>query len=100
MSLVKWVGLHRYIWYHVRYSHCVAIHSAGEISDTLSIMSKTLQVSCHSYSGCDVISVVYVMLYTVGLYSGILWMWCHEYSLVMSVIVVVVSHRIHMISYI
>ena len=29
-------------------------------------MSKILQVSCHSYSGCDVTSVVYVMSYTVG----------------------------------
>ena len=29
-------------------------------------MSKTLQVSCHSFSGCDVTSVVYVMSYTVG----------------------------------
>ena len=66
MSLVKWVLLHRYIGYHVRYSHCVVIHSAGEISNTLRIMSKTLQVSCHSYRGCDVTSVVYVMSYTVG----------------------------------
>ena len=29
-------------------------------------MSKILQVSFHSYSGCDVTSVVYVMSYTVG----------------------------------
>ena len=63
MSLVKWDWLHRYIGYHARYSRCVVIHSAGEISYTLSIMSKTLQVSCHSYSGCDVTSVVYVMSY-------------------------------------
>ena len=35
-------------------------------SHTLSIMSKILQVSCHSYSGCDVTRVVYVMSYTVG----------------------------------
>ena len=66
MSLVKWVCLHRYIGYHVRYSRCVVIHSAGEISYTLSIMSKTLQVSCYRYSGCDVTSVVYVMSDTVG----------------------------------
>ena len=66
MSLVKWVCLHRYIGYHVRYSRCVVIHSAGEISYTLSIMSKTLQVSCHRYSGCDVTSVEYVMSDTVG----------------------------------
>ena len=66
MSLVKWVCLHRYIGYHVRYSRCVFNHSAGEIPYTLSIMSKTLQVSCHSYSGCDVTSVVYVMSYIVG----------------------------------
>ena len=66
MSLVKWVLFHTFIGYHVRYSHCVVIHSAGEISYTLSIMSKILQVSCHSYSGCDVTSVVYVMSYTVG----------------------------------
>ena len=54
--------------------HCVSCqiqslccHSfSGEISYTLSIMSITLQVSCHSYSGCDVTSVVYVMSYTVG----------------------------------
>ena len=52
--------------YNVRYSRCVVIHSAGEISYTLSIMSKTWQVSCHSYSGCDVTSVVYVMSDTVG----------------------------------
>ena len=66
MSLVKWVCLHRYIGYHVRYSRCVVIHSAGEISYTLSIMSKTLQVSCYRYSVCDVTSVVYVMSDTVG----------------------------------
>ena len=65
MSLVQWVLLHRYIGYHVRYSRCVVIHSAGEISYTLSIMSKILQVSGHCYSGCDVTSVVYVMSYTV-----------------------------------
>ena len=29
-------------------------------------MSKTMQVSCYRYSGCDVTSVVYVMSYTVG----------------------------------
>ena len=29
-------------------------------------MSKTLQVSLHSYSGCDVTSVEYVMSYRVG----------------------------------
>ena len=66
MSLVKWVWLHKYIGYHVRYSNCVVIHSAGEISYTLRIMSKTLQVSLHSYSGCDVTSVEYVMSYRVG----------------------------------
>ena len=66
MSFVKWVRLHRYIGYHVRYSCCVVIHSAGEISYTLRIMSKTLQETCHSYSGCDVTSVVYVMSYRVG----------------------------------
>ena len=66
MSFVKWVRLHRYIGYHVRYSCCVVIHSAGEISYKLRIMSKTLQETCHSYSGCDVTSVVYVMSYTVG----------------------------------
>ena len=66
-DVISQVGLiTRYIGYHVRYSRCVVIHSAGEISYTLSIMSKTLQVSCHSYSGCDVTIVVYVMSYGVG----------------------------------
>ena len=36
------------------------------MSYLVDILSKTLQVSCHSYSGCDVTSVVYVMSYTVG----------------------------------
>ena len=81
ISCMQWVWFHtyigcdvisqmglitRYIGYHVRYSRCVVIHSAGEFSYTLSIMSKTLQVSCHRYRGCDVTSVVYVMSYTVG----------------------------------
>ena len=81
VSCMQWVWFHTYIGcdvisqvglitqihlYHVRYSRCVVIHSAGEISYTLRIMSKTLQVSCHSYSGCDVIRVVYVMSYRVG----------------------------------
>ena len=66
-DVISQVGLITQIhWYHVRYSRCVVIHSAGEMSYTLSIMSKTLQVSCHSYSGCDVTSVVYVMSHTVG----------------------------------
>ena len=65
-DVISQVGLiHRYFGYHVRYSR-VFIHSAGEISYTLRIMSKNLQVTCHSYSGCDVTSVVYVMSYTVG----------------------------------
>ena len=75
------------------------IHS-GEISYTLSIMSKTLQVSCHSYSGCDVTSVVYVLSYTVGLYSRIEWINVIKYRFLMSERVVVMSHRIHMMSYI
>ena len=81
VSCMQWVWFHTYLgcdvitqvglitqihWYHVRYSRCVLIHSAVEMSYTLSIMSKTLQVSCHIYSGCDVTSVVYVMSYTVG----------------------------------
>ena len=66
-DVISQVGLiTQILGYHVRYSRCVVIHSAGEISYTLSIMSKTLQVSCHSYSGCDITSVVYVMSYTVG----------------------------------
>ena len=66
-DVISQVGLITHILaYHVRYSRCVVIHSAGEISYTLSIMSKILQVSCHSYSGCDVTRVVYVMSYTVG----------------------------------
>ena len=36
------------------------------LSYTLKIMSKTLQVSSHSYRGCDVTNVVYVLSYTVG----------------------------------
>ena len=53
VSCIQWVLFHTYIgcdvisqvglitqinWYNVRYSHCVVIHSAGEISYTLRIM--------------------------------------------------------------
>ena len=81
VSCMQWVWFHTYIGCDVMCQlglitkiHLVSCqiqslccHSfSGEISYTLSIMSKTLQVSCHSYSGCDVTSVVYVMSYTVG----------------------------------
>ena len=81
VSCMQWVWFHTYIgcdvisqvglftqihWVSCQISRCVVNHSAGEISYTLSIMSKTLQVSCHRYSGCDVTSVVYVMSYTIG----------------------------------
>ena len=81
VSCMQWLWFYTYIgfddvshvgliteihWVSCQIQSLGLIHSAGEISYTLSIMSKTLQVSCHSYSGCDVTSVVYVMSYTVG----------------------------------
>ena len=65
-DVISQVGLITQIhWVSCQIQSCF-IHSAGEISYTLRIMSKTLQVSCHSYRGCDVTSVVYVLSYTVG----------------------------------
>ena len=63
-------------------------------------MSKTLQVSCHSYSGCDVTSVVYFMSYTVGsVFRNIVDVMSLIQSFDVSK-VFVISHRIHMMSYI
>ena len=76
VSCMQWVWFHTYIGCDVmsQVGLITQIHWVFMEVYTLTIMSKTLQVSCHSYSGCDVTSVVYVMSYTVGLYSGILWM--------------------------
>ena len=78
---MQWVWFHTYIgcdvisqvglitqihWVSCQIQSFCSHSFIGEISYTLSIMSKTLQVSCHSYSGCDVTSVVYIMSYRVG----------------------------------
>ena len=62
VSCMQWVWFHTYIgcdvisqlgfitqirWVSCQIQSCVVIHPAGEMSYTLRIMSKTLQVSCH-----------------------------------------------------
>ena len=88
VSCMQWVWFHTYIgcdvisqvglitqihWVSCQIQLCF-IDSAGEISYKLSIMSKTLQVTCHSYSG--LMSQVLYMSCRIQsvLYSGILWM--------------------------
>ena len=92
ISSIKWVWLQRYSRCVVGYSGCVVIHTQCEMSYTL--------VSCPIYSGYDVTSRVYGICYKVRVISWIEWMWCHEYSLVMSYSVGVMSYSFHMMSYI